>query len=153
MSLKHLLSVAAVALASTASQAAEVTHKLGTTEVPDNPQRVTVLEYSFIDALAAMGVAPVGIADDNNQENVIPAYTDAIGDEWVSVGARKAPNFEVMASLQPDLIIADTSRHAEVYEAMSEIAPQSYSTASPVTISMDWNRSRLSAKPSASPKK
>ncbi len=29
------------------------------------PKRVVVLEYSFVDALVALDVKPVGIADDN----------------------------------------------------------------------------------------
>lgn len=103
--------------------AEEITHELGITEVPDNVQRIVVLEYSFIDALASVGVAPVGIADDNKRENVIPTYTDAIGTEWISVGTRKTPSLEIIASLQPDLIIADKTRHSEAYATFSEIAP------------------------------
>lgn len=104
-------------------QAVEITHDLGTTEVPDAPQRIVVLEYSFVDTLAAVGVAPVGIADDDNRESIVPAYSTIIGDGWTSVGTRKSPSLEVIASLQPDLIIADTSRHEAVYGALSEIAP------------------------------
>jgi ferric citrate transport system substrate-binding protein len=105
------------------AQAIEITHDLGTTEVPDSPQRIVVLEYSFIDSLAAVGVAPVGIADDDKRESVVPNYTDVIGTDWTSVGTRKSPSLEVIASLAPDLIIADTSRHKDIYGALSEIAP------------------------------
>lgn len=126
MSLKHLLStmvtLTLISFIPTAN-AGEITHELGTTDVPDSPQRIIVLEFSFIDALASVGVSPVGIADDNKRERVTPAYTDVIGDEWVSVGTRKTPSFEIMASLAPDLIIADKTRHAAAYEALSEIAP------------------------------
>jgi len=103
--------------------AVEITHDLGTTDVPDAPQRIVVLEYSFVDTLASVGVSPVGIADDDTRESIIPAYTAIIGDDWTSVGTRKSPSLEIIASLQPDLIIADTSRHEAVYEALSEIAP------------------------------
>lgn len=105
------------------AHATEVIHDLGTTEVPDAPQRIVVLEYSFVDTLAAVGVSPVGIADDDKRESIIAAYTAIIGDEWTSVGTRKSPSLELIASLQPDLIIADTSRHEAVYKALSEIAP------------------------------
>ncbi len=104
-------------------QAVEITHDLGTTEVPDAPQRIVVLEYSFVDTLAAVGVKPVGIADDEKRDSIVPIYTAIVGDDWTSVGTRKSPSLEVIASLQPDLIIADTSRHEAVYEALSEIAP------------------------------
>ena len=103
--------------------ARDITHETGTTTVPDNPQRIVVLEFSFIDALASVGVAPVGIADDNKRDRVIGAYTDVIGDTWVSVGTRKTPSLEVIASLSPDLIIADKTRHAAVYDTLTEIAP------------------------------
>jgi iron complex transport system substrate-binding protein len=103
--------------------AAEITHDLGVTDVPDQPQRIVVLEYSFVDSLAAVGVAPVGIADDDKRDSVVPAYTAVIGDDWTSVGTRKSPSLEVIASLQPDLIIADTGRHEAIYGALSEIAP------------------------------
>ena len=105
------------------ARAVEITHDLGTTEVPDVPQRIVVLEYSFVDTLAAVGVSPVGIADDDKRLSIVPIYTAIIGDEWTSVGTRKSPSLELIASLQPDLIIADTSRHEAVYEALSEIAP------------------------------
>jgi len=110
-------------LAAVPAQAVDITHDLGTTAVPDAPQRIVVLEYSFVDSLAAVGVSPVGIADDNKRESIIPSYTAIIGDDWTSVGTRKSPSLEVIASLQPDLIIADTGRHEAVYAALSEIAP------------------------------
>lgn len=105
------------------AQAVEITHDLGTTDVPDAPQRIVVLEYSFVDTLAAVGVKPVGIADDEKRDSIVPIYTAIIGDDWTSVGTRKTPSLEVIASLQPDLIIADTSRHEAIYGALSEIAP------------------------------
>lgn len=126
MLFKHLLGALAGAIllaAVPATQALEITHDLGTTEVPDNPQRIVVLEYSFIDSLAAVGVKPVGIADDDKRDSVVSNYTDVIGNDWTSVGTRKSPSLEVIASLAPDLIIADTSRHKDIYGALSEIAP------------------------------
>ncbi|MCS6759669.1 MAG: Fe(3+) dicitrate ABC transporter substrate-binding protein [Candidatus Devosia euplotis] len=113
----------AIMLAAMPAQSIDITHDLGTTTVPDAPQRIVVLEYSFVDSLATVGVAPVGIADDDRRESVVPAYTAIIGDDWTSVGTRKSPSLEVIASLQPDLIIADTGRHAAIYDALSEIAP------------------------------
>lgn len=110
-------------LAAVPALAVDITHDLGTTAVPDAPKRIVVLEYSFVDTLAAVGVAPVGIADDDKRDSVVPAYTDVIGNDWTSVGLRREPSLEVIASLAPDLIIADTSRHEAIYGALSEIAP------------------------------
>lgn len=117
-----VFSLIALSVAAGAS-ALEIQHELGTTEVPDAPQRVVVLEYSFVDSMAAVGLSPVGIADDNRRESIVPAYTEVIGDDWVSVGTRKSPSLEIIASLQPDLIIADKNRHSAIYGALSEIAP------------------------------
>ncbi|WP_232819301.1 ABC transporter substrate-binding protein [Saccharospirillum mangrovi] len=122
-SLTRLGLAAVMLLLAASASAVEIEHELGTTNVPDAPQRVVVLEYSFVDSMAAIGMAPVGIADDNRRESIIPAYTDIIGDDWVSVGTRKSPSLEIIASLQPDLIIADKSRHSSIYGALSEIAP------------------------------
>ena len=125
MSIKSVVAAfaGAMLLAVLPVQAVEITHDLGTTDVPDAPKRIVVLEYSFVDTLAAVGVAPVGIADDDKRDSIVPAYITVIGDEWISVGTRKSPSLELIASLQPDLIIADTSRHEAIYGALSEIAP------------------------------
>ena len=103
--------------------AVSIEHELGITDVPDHPKRIVVLEFSFVDALASINVAPVGIADDNKPERIISAYTDAIGHDWISVGSRKTPSLELIASLKPDLIIADKKRSSAAYGALSEIAP------------------------------
>ena len=44
-------------------------------KVPKHPKRVVVLEYSFVDALAALNVKPVGIADDN-KKNVLSNHLE-----------------------------------------------------------------------------
>lgn len=113
----------ALALAAFPAGAVEVTHAMGKTQVPNDPQRIVVLELSFVDALAAVSVAPVGIADDSDRDRVVAAYTDIIGQGWVSVGSRKTPSLERIAALAPDLIIADKTRHAGAYDTLSSIAP------------------------------
>lgn len=110
-------------IVATPASAIDISHESGTTDVPDDVKRIVVLEFSFIDALASVGIAPVGIADDNKRDRVIPQYAEVIGDDWVSVGTRKTPSLEVIASLSPDLIIADKNRHSAAYDTLSEIAP------------------------------
>lgn len=99
-----------------------IPHELGETPVEGTPERVVVLEYSFVDALASVGVSPVGIADDGKKENVVPQLRSLIQD-WTSVGTRAQPNLEIISSLEPDLIIADLRRHKDIYEKLSKIAP------------------------------
>lgn len=100
--------------------AQEVTHELGTTTVDGVPARVVVLEYSFADNLGSLGVAPVGYAVDAMPDYLL-AYTEEVGAE--GVGTRAEPSLEAIAALNPDLIIADLTRHETIYEQLSAIAP------------------------------
>ena len=113
-----------VAIPLTSVQAGKVIkHEMGETTVPDNPQRIVVLEFSFVDALAAVGITPVGVADDNKGEGaLIPEIASKLG-EWTPVGARKQPSLEVVSSLNPDLIIADLKRHEAIVGELNGIAP------------------------------
>nr|WP_261905281.1 Fe(3+) dicitrate ABC transporter substrate-binding protein [Vibrio fortis] len=94
----------------------------GQFEISTAPQRIVVLEFSFVDALAAVGVSPVGVADDNDSTRVIPAVRELV-EPWQSVGMRSQPSLEAIAVLKPDLIIADAERHRTVYQDLQRIAP------------------------------
>lgn len=94
---------------------------LGTTTITGTPRRVVTLEMSFIDAMAEVGVTPVGIADDNKKSKVT-GLMDGIT-QYTSVGLRSSPNLTVISSLKPDLIVADTSRDKAIYGQLSQIAP------------------------------
>lgn len=99
-----------------------VEHDLGTTTVTGNPTKVVALEYSFVDALVAVGMSPVGVADDDQPKRIIPALRDKVG-EYKSVGLRATPNIQVITALKPDLIVADSGRHKAIYAQLSKIAP------------------------------
>ncbi len=86
------------------------------------PKRVVALEYSFVDALAIVGVSPIGIADDKDPSRIQPEVRELIS-TWTSVGTRSQPSLETIASLKPDLIIADINRHSGVYHDLQKIAP------------------------------
>lgn len=94
---------------------------LGTTTIKGTPKRVVALEMSFIDAMAEVGVPPVGIADDKKKSKVTGLMDDIT--DYTSVGLRSSPNLTVISSLKPDLIIADTSRDKAIYGQLSQIAP------------------------------
>jgi ferric citrate transport system substrate-binding protein len=94
----------------------------GTFSLDYIPQRIVVLELSFVDALAAVGVSPVGIADDKDPDRILKEIRDEIG-AWTSVGTRSQPSLETISALKPDLIIADISRHEGVYADLQKIAP------------------------------
>ncbi|MBU2864375.1 ABC transporter substrate-binding protein [Reinekea forsetii] len=100
-----------------------VQDELGVVELDSAPKRVVALEFSFVDALASLDIAPVGVADDGDKTRVIEQIRARIGDDWVSLGSRSQPSLEVIASLKPDLIIADRERHEAIYEDLKRIAP------------------------------
>ena len=99
-----------------------ITHDLGTTELKGDPQRVVALEFSFVDALVAVGVKPVGVADDKDPKRILPQIADQIAG-YTSVGLRQSPSLQQISALKPDLIIADTERHKAIYEQLRGIAP------------------------------
>ena len=112
----------ALLMVSAFASAVTVKDAKGEFTLDKTPSRVVVLEYSFVDALAQVGVSPVGVADDNKIDRILPQVREKIA-AWQSVGTRSQPSLEVIASLKPDLIIADPSRHTAVFEELKEIAP------------------------------
>ena len=99
-----------------------IKHDLGSTTITGTPKRVVALEFSFVDALASVGVSPVGVADDNDSKRLVPQIRAKIG-TYKSVGLRASPNLQVIASLKPDLIIADTKRDKTIESQLTAIAP------------------------------
>ena len=112
----------ALLMVSAFASAVTVKDAKGEFTLDKTPSRVVVLEYSFVDALAQVGVSPVGVADDNKVDRILPQVREKIA-AWQSVGTRSQPSLEVIASLKPDLIIADPSRHTAVFEELKKIAP------------------------------
>ena len=112
----------ALLMASAFASAVTVKDAKGEFTLDKTPSRVVALEYSFVDALAQVNVSPVGVADDNKIDRILPQVREKIA-AWQSVGTRSQPSLEVIASLKPDLIIADPSRHTAVFEELKKIAP------------------------------
>ncbi|GEM75697.1 Fe(3+) dicitrate ABC transporter substrate-binding protein [Vibrio sagamiensis] len=111
-----------ISLSSLADNQRTVTDERGAFTITGTPQRVIALEYSFIDALASVGVSPVGVADDKDVNRILESIRAQI-EPWVSVGMRPQPNLEIISQLKPDLIIADVQRHSPAYDDLSKIAP------------------------------
>jgi iron complex transport system substrate-binding protein len=94
---------------------------MGETEIHNTPQKIVTLELSFFDSLNAVGIQPIGIADDNKKDMIKKLMGKEV--QYTSVGTREQPNLEVISSLQPDLIIADLERHKGIFEDLQQIAP------------------------------
>ena len=123
MSLKHLLSALAVAvMAASPALARDVTHAMGTTTVPDAPQRVVVLTNEGTEALLALGVTPVGAARSWLGNPWYAHITEAM-DGVEDLGTESGINLELVAAFEPDLIIGNKQRHEQIYPQLSDIAP------------------------------
>ena len=99
-----------------------VSHAMGETEVPANPQRVVVLDGPVLDACFALGVTPVG-ATTGVADAPWPEYLGAGTAGITNVGDIAEPDLEKIAALEPDLIISLSFRHEAIYDQLSGIAP------------------------------
>lgn len=86
-----------------------------TLEAP--PQRVVGLSASIIDVLFALGVTPAGVTE--GIENPAAAGLPTFGTGYQL-------DFEAMAALEPDLIIANAQLQAQMADQLSAIAPTLY---------------------------
>lgn len=115
------IALAALALAHPA-MAREITHAMGVTEVPDDPQRIVVLTNEGTEALLAVGITPVGAV----RSWLGDPWYDHIADEMADVtvvGEESAVNLETIAALEPDLIVGNKTRQEKIYDQLSAIAP------------------------------
>ncbi|EWS82288.1 iron ABC transporter substrate-binding protein [Brachybacterium phenoliresistens] len=97
-----------------------VVHARGTTAVPEDPQRVVVLEPLELDTAVGLGVTPVGAAVAGNI-TTLPEYLGVTG--VAPVGTVPEPDLEAIAALAPDLVLGTETRHAKLYDQLASIAP------------------------------
>jgi iron complex transport system substrate-binding protein len=104
-----------------------IAHALGSTTISAPPQRVVTVGWSDQDAVLALGVQPVGTTEWFNEQPgaIFPWATSvATGPAPEIVSNAGEINFEKVATLRPDLILAvyeglDQSE----YDTLSKIAP------------------------------
>ena len=103
-----------------------VEHVLGTTEVPVNPQRVIALEGGTeLQALLLLGITPIAAGEryadeDGDWQDHITVRHDL--SEVELLRGRSDVNLELVAALEPDLIVVNES-YEEIYDLLTEIAP------------------------------
>lgn len=110
-------------------------HAMGTTELPVDPLRVVVLTNEGTEAVLALGITPVGAAQSWLGDPWYPHLADQMADV-VNLGKENAINLELIAALQPDIILANKQRHEEIYPQLSTIAPTVVSE----RLRGDWRR-------------
>ncbi|ADO57201.1 ABC transporter substrate-binding protein [Paenibacillus polymyxa] len=99
-----------------------VKHNRGELTLDKPAQRVVVLEWTFTEDLIALGVQPVGNADNANYKVYVTPEA-ALDSNVVDVGTRNEPNLEAIAALKPDLIISNFDGNEAIYEQLKAIAP------------------------------
>jgi iron complex transport system substrate-binding protein len=116
------LAVTAALLSASATLAREITHAMGVTDVPDDPQRIVVLTNEGTEALLAVGITPIGAVRSWTGDPWYAHIAEDMADVTV-VGEESAVNLEAIAALEPDLIIGNKTRQEKIYEQLSAIAP------------------------------
>ncbi|RPE71882.1 iron complex transport system substrate-binding protein [Pacificibacter maritimus] len=99
------------------AQTVEVETATGPVEVATSPSTVVALDLAAVDTLSALGVDIAGLPSITP-----PAYMADVFASTSTVGTLFEPDFEALAVMGPDLIIAGGRSQAQV-EPLSKIAP------------------------------
>lgn len=107
-----------------------VKHFRGETTLETKPSKIVVLSTGQLDDILALGIVPAASATANDAD-LVPAYLaekysdqKSALDSMATVGTRKAPDIEAIASLKPDLIlINNTNKDDSLYESLKAISP------------------------------
>jgi len=99
-----------------------IKHNKGETTLDKPAVRVVALEWIYSEELVALGIQPVGNAD-NKEYKIWVTDEAALADSVTDVGLRWEPNLETIASLKPDLIISNTDNNDAIYKQLNDIAP------------------------------
>ncbi|WP_103504224.1 MULTISPECIES: ABC transporter substrate-binding protein [Streptomyces] len=95
----------------------------GEVTIDEPATKVVSLEWTYTEELIALGVQPVGNADNDGYRAWITAPGAELDEEVTDVGDRQAPSIEKIRQLEPDLIIADDDRAQANLEELRDIAP------------------------------
>lgn len=97
-----------------------IKHLMGETEIAGTPESIIVLDSYLIEPLLAFDTEPIGMG---GIDFINVQYPQTM--QWSSVAevGVEEPNLEVIAQLEPDLILAPFWVEGTMYEELSEIAP------------------------------
>ncbi|SDI81328.1 ABC transporter substrate-binding protein [Alteribacillus bidgolensis] len=99
-----------------------VEHAMGETEIEGTPEKVVTLYQGANDIAVALDTKPAGIVESWTEKPVYEYLREDLEDAEL-VGEETQPNLEAIAELSPDLIIASKTRHEDIYDDLSSIAP------------------------------
>ncbi|CUH74840.1 putative ABC transporter solute-binding protein YclQ precursor [Tritonibacter multivorans] len=109
--------VTAGAVSSLAAQEVIVPTYRGDATVVGIPSKIVALDIAAVDTLDALGVELGGVPD-----KLYVDYLEDVAAKAQSVGTLFEPNFEAIALMGPDLIVAG-GRSSDQYEPLLDIAP------------------------------
>ncbi|PAU88243.1 iron ABC transporter substrate-binding protein [Pseudomonas sp. WN033] len=118
LSVTGLLLATSFSAAALANETVTIQHSSGETEVPVNPQKAVVIDWSTLDTLQQLGVTVQGTPS-NTAPELLKQYRDG---DFIRAGSLFEPDLEVLQSTQPDLII--TGRRAQgQYAEVAKFGP------------------------------
>ncbi len=92
----------------------------GDISIPSEPKRVIGLSVVYPEFLYALGVTPVAV---QNYHQEFPSYLKEPFKNTLKIGLAETPNFEMILTAQPDIIIAPIWWADKDYDQLSKIAP------------------------------
>ncbi|CAK02075.1 siderophore ABC transporter substrate-binding protein [Bartonella tribocorum] len=96
-----------------------IDHVSGTTSVPASPQKVIVFDLAALDNMKRLGIKAVVGVPEGKKPSYLQQFDDA---KYEKIGTLFEPDYEKIATLQPDLIIISSRTQAK-YNDLSKIAP------------------------------
>lgn len=119
-----------------------IAHKHGSTTISAEPKRVVTVGYNEQDLVLALGVRPLGVREWLSKEpkGIWPWAREAAGDARPVVHSDDTTlNFERIAALRPDVIIATYAGTTKAdYRKLAQIAPVVEQSADYVDYGMPW---------------
>lgn len=117
---KKLVLVVTLILTSSTIHAQVFQHEMGQVDLKSTPMKVVSLDWVLTEHLLALGVTPYGIADVKGYQSWVVKPT--LPESVISIGSRREPNLELLAQINPDLIVMSDAM-SPAFERLSAIAP------------------------------
>jgi iron complex transport system substrate-binding protein len=101
-----------------------IRHATGSTELKNQPQRVVPLDSGELDSVVQLGLKPAGYLE--HDPALMPDYLVEALRGVRTVGTLAEPNLEILAALQPDLMLTSKIRHEKIADRLKAIGPVVY---------------------------
>lgn len=104
----------------TAANTLTIEHTQGETDVPENPKKIVVFNTATLDIMDALNIPVTAVPQsDVHYPTFLSKYSSR---NYTNVGTLFEPNYEVLSSIQPDVIVAG-GRATDTYKKLNDIAP------------------------------